>query len=156
AYFPVQASVSEWMGDTKVKRLNTSLVSEKQVEDMTKRLEPGDIFLVRHEWYLSNVGLPGFWPHAVLYIGTVEDRKKYFDDADVKEWVKSQGQADGDFEALLREKNPENYKASAKPLHGDVTRVIEAISEGVSFNSIEHACEADSIVVLRPRLSKGE
>ena len=154
AYFPVQAGVSEWMGDTKVKRLNVSLVKEGQIKDMTKRLEPGDIFLVRHEWYLSNVGLPGFWPHAVLYIGTVEDRRKYFDDLDVKEWVKSQGQADGDFETLLRAKNPDNYQASAKPLHGDVTRVIEAISEGVSFNSIEHACEADSLVVLRPRLPK--
>lgn len=156
AYFPVQAGVSDWMGDTKVKRRNVSLVTEDQIRDMTKRLEPGDFCLVRHEWYLSNVGLPGFWPHAVLYIGTVEDRRKFFDDSDVREWVKSQGQASGDFEALLRAKNPDNYKVGTKPLHGDVTRVIEAISEGVSFNSIEHACDADSLVVLRPRLPKRE
>ena len=88
-----EGAQSEWLltGDTKVKRRGVSLVSEKQVEEMTKRLEPGDVLLVRHEWFLSNIGLPGFWPHAVLFIGTPEDRKKYFDDADVKAWVQSQG-----------------------------------------------------------------
>ena len=33
-------------------------------------------------------------------------------------------------------------------------RVLEAISEGVSFTSMEHSASADSLVVLRPRLSK--
>ena len=34
--------------------------------------------------------------------------------------------------------------------------MIEAISEGVCFTTIEHSAAADSVVVLRPRLAKRE
>ena len=33
-------------------------------------------------------------------------------------------------------------------------RVLEAISEGVSWTTLEHSAEGDSLVVLRPRLPK--
>ncbi len=36
-------------------------------------MEPGDIIVARQNWYLSNIGLPGFWPHAELYVGTPEE-----------------------------------------------------------------------------------
>jgi hypothetical protein len=156
AWFPVQAGVSEWMGDTKVLRQGTSLISEAQLTELTSLLQPGDILLVRHEWYLSNIGLPGFWPHAVLVIGSEAERRAYFATPEVQTWVRTQGQADGDFEVLLKAREPDAYAASAKPLHGEVTRTIEAISDGVSFNSLEAAGEADSLVVLRPRLTKAE
>jgi hypothetical protein len=157
AYFPVQAGVSEWMGDTKVWRPNRSLISPEQIAALTKRLEPGDVLLERREWYVSNVGLPGFWPHAALFIGAVEDRRKYFDDAEVKTWVKEQGQADGDFEVLLKNRYPEAYALALKTQeHGHLARVIEAISEGVSFTTMEHSADCDSLAALRPRLPKRE
>lgn len=33
----------------------------------------GDVFVTRHDDALSNLFLPGFWPHAALYLGTTED-----------------------------------------------------------------------------------
>lgn len=37
------------------------------------RVKPGDVFVTRHDDALSNLFLPGFWPHAALYLGTSAD-----------------------------------------------------------------------------------
>ena len=154
AWFPVQKGVSEWMGDTKVVRKGESLISAAQLEQLQPRLRPGDVLLVRHEWYLSNVGLPGFWPHAVLYIGTPDERRAYFDDPEVQAWVRQQGEPSGGFEPLLQARESAHYAASLELQQGAPVRTIEAISEGVSLNSLRHAGDGDSLAALRPRLSK--
>ena len=157
AWFPVQAGVSEWMGDTKVLRKNRSLISAEQVDALRVKLQPGDVMLTRREWYLSNVGLPGFWPHAALYVGTAAERRRFFADTDVVAWVKGQGTASGDFERLIEARSPAAYARSLKPQeHGHLPRVIEAMSDGVTFTTIEHSADADSVVVLRPLLPKAE
>jgi hypothetical protein len=144
AWFPVQAGVSEWMGDTKVKRTDYSLISTAQIAALQKKLLPGDVLLVRREWFLSNIGLPGYWPHAALYIGTPEERRNYFSDI-------------GDLEGQLQSRSATNYAQSLKPQpHQHQTRIIEAMSEGVSFTALEHCADADAVVVLRPLLPKAE
>jgi len=153
AWFPIQKNVSEWMGDVKVKRLDHSLISAGQIQHLQTLLQPGDILLERREWYLSNVGLPGYWSHTALYVGTSEERQHYFKDAALG----SIDLQDGDFEAYLRQQFPQDYAASLKRhADGHYPRVIEAISEGVSFTTLEHSADADSIAILRPRLSKAE
>ncbi|GAA5496635.1 hypothetical protein Rhal01_02820 [Rubritalea halochordaticola] len=37
-------------------------------------LQPGDIIITRHDDAMSNLFLPGFWPHAAFYIGSYEQR----------------------------------------------------------------------------------
>lgn len=157
AWFPVQAGVSEWMGDTKVYRKERSLVSPEQIEKLKTRLLPGDVLLVRREWYLSNIGLPGFWPHAALYIGTPEERQKFFNTPEMAAWVKARGVDSGEFEKMIQDRSSANYATSLKPQeHAHQTRVIEAMSEGVSFTALEHCAGGDSVVVLRPLLPKPE
>jgi hypothetical protein len=150
AWFPVQKGVAEWMGDTRVARKQKFLVSGEQIAELAPRLQPGDVLLERREWYVSNIGLPGFWPHTALFIGDAAARSRYFDDPLVRDWVREQGDPEGDFEAFLRERNPSVY---ARSFHG---RVIEGISEGVSFTTLEHSAAADSLAVLRPRATKRE
>jgi len=153
AWFPVQAGVSEWMGATKVRRQGATLVNADQLRALRRALRPGDVCLARREWHLSNIGLPGFWPHAMLYVGAAEERRRHLAGADVREWVGSQGRQDGDLEALLRERCPEAYGRSLEPQEGGrAPRVIEAVAEGVSFTTLEHALGADCVAVLRPRL----
>ena len=157
AWFPLQKGVSGWMGDTKVLRKGSHLISAKQIDAMGKRLLPGDIIFERHEWYLSNLGLPGFWTHVALYIGTPEERRTFFNDPEVKQWVKGLGIADGEYESLLRQRYATTYSRSLilkEERHP--ARVLEAISEGVSFTSLEYTGSSDSIGVIRPRLSKRE
>lgn len=157
AWFPIQKGVSIWMGDTKVWRKDTCLITQEQIGEVAQRLQPGDILLERREWYMTNVGLPGFWPHAAIFVSTPENRRAFFNDPEVKAWVKSRGQADGDFEKLLESKYPAAYAQSLAPLEeGRQPRVLEAVGEGVLFTTLEHSAAADSLSVLRPRLSKKE
>jgi LmbE family N-acetylglucosaminyl deacetylase len=155
AWFPVQKGVSTWMGDTRVRRGDSALISTAQIAALPARLQPGDVLLERREWYLSNLGLPGFWTHAALYVGTPEERRAFFDDPDVRALALAEGQADGDLEALLARRSPEAVTASrAADAAGHPPRVLEALSEGVSFTSLEHSAAADSLAVLRPRLDR--
>jgi hypothetical protein len=154
AWLPIQTGVSEWMGDTKVYRAKKSLISSEQIAAL--RVEPGDIMLQRRDWYLSNIGLPGFWPHAALYIGTPDERRKYFDDPSVNEWVKKMGEPSGDLDKLLAANYPDAYNWTKKSEHGHSYRVLEAISEGVTFTTLEHSADADTMAVLRPKRSKKE
>ena len=154
AWLPIQTGVSEWMGDTKVYRVKKSLISPEQIASL--KLEPGDIMLERRDWYLSNIGLPGFWPHAALYVGTPEERKKFFDDPAVADWVRKAGEPSGDFEKLLEARYPTACEWMSKTEHGHSYRVLEAISEGVTFTTLEHSADADTVAVLRPRRTKKE
>jgi hypothetical protein len=155
-WFPLQKGVSTWMGDTRVARsVESALVSAAQIAALPGRLQPGDILLERREWYLSNLGLPGFWTHAALYVGTPEERRAFFDDPEVRALAVAEGQADGDLEALLAIREPRAAEASrALDAAGHAPRVLEAISEGVSFTSLEHSAAADSVAVLRPNLDR--
>jgi hypothetical protein len=125
-----------------------------------KKLEPGDVVVVRQNWFLSNIGLPGFWPHAELYAGTAADIARAFDDdAGVKAWVAAQPEKVTRFTELLAARHPEKWKryTSEADFQGHrPARIIEAISEGVSFTAVEHGFGVDYLGALRPRLPKVE
>ncbi|MDR2244570.1 MAG: hypothetical protein LBE15_04075 [Burkholderiales bacterium] len=155
--FPLQKGVSEWMGQTRVASGERFLMSADQTAALHPRLRPGDILLERREWYLSNIGLPGFWPHAALYIGDAEERSAYFDTPEIRVWLKTQGIADERFETLLQTRHPHAYRLSQQPDEaGAMPRIIEALGKGVVFTSLEYSAAADSVAVLRPRLSRLE
>ena len=153
-WFPTQKSIAEWTGDTRVRRIGWYLINEQLQEQMDPHLEPGDIMLSRKNWYLSNVALPGFWPHALLYIGAPKKLAAYFEDAEVTAWVKTlPGARSGSFAAYLQQRWPSRWRTYQLGQHGKPNRVIEAISEGVVFNTLGHAA-GDYLVAMRPRLSR--
>ena len=158
AFFPVQRSVAEWMGDTRVRRLGKPLIAREQVLAVLKRMEPGDVMVARQNWYLSNIGLPGFWPHAELFVGTPEELSAYFDsDADVRAWVATLPGKPASFTRHLAQAFPSKWaEYTGKDPHGDPIRIIESISEGVSFTGLEHGMRVDYLGVMRPRLPKVE
>jgi hypothetical protein len=155
AIFPVQKTVAEWMGDTRVRRIGKPLITREQVEKVMARMLPGDIVVARSNWYLSNIGLPGFWPHAELYVGTPDMLAAAFDgDAEVKAWLATLPGQPKTLAEYLSHAFPEKWaQYTGKDEHGDAIRVIESISEGVSFTGPEHALHLDYIGVMRPRLS---
>ncbi len=112
------------------------LISRRQLEDLRAELRPGDILIERRNWYISNSLLPGFWPHAALYLGSFEelaDLGIVTDPRVVPHMSDFQGQDE----------------------LGDDFAVLEAIADGVVFTSLEQSVgEADAVAVLRPKLSK--
>ncbi len=152
-WLPVQTEVAKWMGETKVWRPDENLISNEQIAEIAQKLEPGDILFERREWHLSNVGIPGFWPHLALYVGTAEQRRLFFNVPEVKTWVQANGEDTGDLEKLLAQAEPEAYAQSRKPYRGHAAVILESIAEGVTFTSLEKSAKADSLAVLRPRLS---
>lgn len=160
AVFPAQKAFAEWAGDTRVARIGKPLVTPAQLEALLPKLAPGDVIVTRQNWFLSNIGLPGFWPHAELYVGTADQLKAAFDsDPSVIAWAQGEREKSETFSALLEKRYPQKWKAYATGKdfqgHGPI-RVIESISEGVSFTAIEHAFGVDYLGALRPRLSPVE
>lgn len=157
--FPVQKTVAEWLGDTRVARVGRPLITVDDLERLVlPNLEPGDIAVARQNWFLSNIGLPGFWPHAELYVGTAKELARHFDgDATVRAWAQSQQEKATGLTDLLQKRYPDKWRSYAEGVdlqgHGPI-RVIESISEGVSFTAIEHAFGVDYLGVMRPRLEK--
>ena len=49
-------------------------VTTKIIDQIRDTIQPGDIFVPRHDDAMSNFFLPGFWPHAALYIGPLSSR----------------------------------------------------------------------------------
>ncbi len=146
-------NIAEWLGDTRLRGKGKSLISAEQVTWLQTQLQPGDVLVERRNWYLSNLGLPGFWPHAELYVGTPEELHVALDgDPDV---VALYG-ADG-LTGWLKKNVPDVWsRYGAQAEDGEPHRILEAISEGVLFSSMTEATQADYLGAMRPTLTAVE
>jgi hypothetical protein len=99
-------------------------VSNDVLSSIAEFLQPGDVIVTRHAKALTNLFIPGFWPHAALYIGTQEQR-----------------------ESTNIETTP-----AVKRLWGDDICVLEARKDGVRLRPLSDTLAVDTFVVLRPNL----
>ncbi|WP_287419851.1 YiiX/YebB-like N1pC/P60 family cysteine hydrolase [Reinekea sp.] len=152
-WFPIQRGVAKGMGKVKVWRIGETLITPEQALSFSRDLEPGDFYLTRKEWRLTNVGIPGFWTHSAIYIGSHAEREQYFDTPEVKQWLAEQGF--NSFDALLRATSEIYARHPGYDAMGEV-RAIEALNAGVIFNSIETSLAADGAAIFRPLLGKLE
>lgn len=152
-WFVGQKKIATMMGNTRVRRVGKYLITHEQQEEMDKALEPGDIMISRKNWYLSNVGLPGFWPHAILYIGTPEKFNAYFDTDDVAQWLKELTGREITLAEYVEETYPDKWVKYNLGKGESPYRVIEAVSPGVVLHTLGEAF-GDYMAAMRPRLSK--
>lgn len=99
-------------------------VNKEIIDNLLPDLRPGDVFVTRHDDAMSNLFLPGFWPHAAFFIGSPQQRP----DIPVHE--------DG-----LRRSSDEGIT------------ILESKKDGVLFRKIEETLHLDAFVVMRPKLS---
>ena len=161
--YEVQKAISSWIGDFRAIKIEPAIdVHSQQFKELRAKLKPGDILLERRNYYGSNAFLPGYWPHAALYIGTPEDLLELGLAGDLDELENLLGEGFGKDTDKVGEfwgdpaRRGEGY-ASPDLHHGDPHVIIEAVSEGVVFSSLEHSIGgADSVAVLRPVASRDE
>ncbi len=147
---PLIADIALWLGDTRVRDGGSHLITAAQLDALQPSLEPGDVIVERRNWFLSNLGLPGFWPHAALYIGDAAELAIWADDDDVRKLFPA------GLVAHIKATSPVAFAAYEERHDGQPSRVIEAVSEGVVFASLHHSCLADHVAFLRPRRTKAE
>jgi len=116
-------AVSNVRKPSREKRVTPQILAE-----LAPLLEPGDIIVTRHDGALSNLILPGFWPHSSLYIGSEEERRR-----------------------LGVEMDAERKMRSANPV-----RTLEALKDGVRFRQLESTLRVDAFTVIRPKLGPRE
>ena len=128
-----QSAISRAVGSTRVRqRREGPRVQPGQLEKIRQLVRPGDILIERQDWFLSRAFMPGYWAHAALYIGTVEEVEGL--GLQTHEWVAPHWEA---------------FKRLGADGHRQV--IIEAVPEGVRFTTLEHCLgTADSAAVLRP------
>ncbi|MDQ3438957.1 MAG: hypothetical protein M3478_01250 [Planctomycetota bacterium] len=144
--YDVQSVISTLIGDTRIVK-RPPFIRHEQVKSMQAQLKPGDILLERRNWYASNAFLPGFWPHAALYIGTPKELETV---------GLLERRADGGYTSKnsIVQQHLDAYLAVAHD--GEPHTVLEAVSEGVIFNSLTESMGADYVAVLRPRLTDAQ
>ena len=153
--YPIKSVFFAWAGDTKVLESSSNTIGETELAKLRSLIQPGDIILNRSDYYISNIGIPGFWTHAGLYVGTPEERElKFKNDQTCIDWVKEMGEEMGDFEELLYRNFDSVYHVNNN--HWEEVNIIESVSEGVVISSFEAGAKKDGIVVLRPELSNKE
>ena len=95
---------------------------------LERLLRPGDVLVTRHDHAFTNLFLPGYWPHAALYIGSEVDRKRMQIELDPERGARWTGDR----------------------------RVLEALKDGVLFRPLEQTLAVDAVAVIRPRLDEVE
>lgn len=142
AWFPVQKDVAERMGDTKIPLSSKNFIDREMIGKIRDNIYPGDIFLQRRNWYVSNAGLPGFWKHTVIYLGSLSDLDASFPPSEITDGL------------ALSEYIKEKYPTLYEELKDGQKRTIEAESEGVVSFTLEKSMSADYAAVLRPKISR--
>jgi hypothetical protein len=141
---PVQKNVALQMSHIRTVSRDYLITPEILAKQLPK-LEPGDILIQRRNWHMTNIGIPGFWPHVALYVGTPEEVNACF--------------AELGFQPMetIRALCPAAYASLTGTFSdGYPVRVVEAIRPGVVFQSLETSARCDYLGVIRPNLTKAE
>lgn len=91
-------------------------------------LKPGDVIITRHDDALSNLFLPGYWPHAAFYVGSEAQRRSMGIEVDVPDGMDVvEAKKDGvKFRRLLETLSVDAFLVMRPRLNAEeLSRVIE-------------------------------
>ena len=104
------------------------LLDENIQAQIKELLAPGDVIVSRNHDALTNLALPGYWPHSSLHVGKAAHAQTIgvqIDDDRKQRW--------------------------AEP-----ARVLEARKDGVLFRPLSDTLAVDAVAIIRPKLSQSQ
>jgi len=133
---------------TNISRLQNPLkgrinLSDDQLAQIRRLMEPGDLILTFKTGYMSNLFLPGSFKHGITYVGSPAQRRAL--GLGKRPGALPSGERQR-FEADVRRERIEG---------GHPADLIEAVAEGVIFNSLDRIADdrIGRLVALRPRIT---
>lgn len=131
AIYSAQESVSKGVGHVKTKKDHMPHLPKKIRKHLKAMLQPGDILVTRKDFQLTNYFLPGYWPHAALYMG--------------------------DFELLKKMKIHQHPHVKSKwnllKKTGDSAFVLESLKDGVNVRPTTTPFTCDAMTIIRPKIA---
>ena len=131
-YYYMAETISTWISNFRYKD-RSPMMNAELLTLFLDQIEPGDLILERRHFYLTNVVLPGYWPHVVMYVGTREQ-----------------------MQGLGLVTTPELRKSmhELEKKNGGVGThfFVDAQTQGVILTTENRRMELDSVAVLRPRV----
>lgn len=128
--YDMRKLVSSMMADVYVRSGHRPQLPEQVVTQLIKHVQPGDVIVVRKDFALTNYFLPGYWPHAALYLGHAHE-----------------------LAAMQLREQPEAKRRWGRIESSDgVPRVLESMKDGVLLRSWQSPLASDSCLILRPQL----
>ncbi|HDP69108.1 MAG TPA: hypothetical protein ENN20_11525 [Candidatus Marinimicrobia bacterium] len=153
--FPLQKGVALFMAHTRFTNRRDGFITKEQCRQFTELAEPGDIILERGEWRMTNLGIPGFWPHSALYLGNLQKLTEWSRDSIITGFYQKKDPECRDFRHYLERHYPNAFSAYLAGDMGEDNSIIEGLKEGIIFHSVIGSVGlADHAACLRPRLSK--
>ena len=133
AMYGIQKFCSQLLSETSTQPGHKSHLPSPIAEQLRSQLIPGDVLITRHEYAMTNYFLPGFWPHAALYLGC----ESHMADMNLT--------SNATFLPLLP-----SFRNCGSASEG---RVLEALKDGVRLRPVSTPMTCDAIAVVRPQLT---
>jgi Permuted papain-like amidase enzyme, YaeF/YiiX, C92 family len=136
AIYGLQKCVSQLVSSYYVRPGHSPQLPEEICLQFVQLLQPGDVLVTRKEFALTNYFLPGYWPHAALFMGSIEQLQE-----------------------LRLHEHPNLQPHWQHVLDCDPEtphRVLEALKDGIRIRSVMCPLSSDAVTVVRPRLQPSD
>ncbi len=137
---PIQKALCDIFGDVDFSFKDRKSITNRQITQISKQLRAGDLLLKRNDYQLSNIAIPGFWTHSGIYLGSLKEMDKLFENLPILNGNKA-----SDYIKI------HHYQVYKKMLYRH-NLIFEAVGDGVSVNPFRHIAGVDYFVAIRPQL----
>lgn len=141
---PIQKALCDIFGDVDLSFKDRKSINNRQISQIGKQLQSGDLLLKRNDYQLSNIAIPGFWTHSGIYLGSLKEMDKRFANLPILNGVKA-----SDYIKI------HYYPVYRKMLYRN-NLIFEAVGDGVTVNALRHIAGVDYFVAIRPQLETSE